>query len=180
MHVDKPIVIGITLFVILLLAYFLVYPEYQNFKDLQTDLGVKKAEYTAKFDYYSSISATYAELRSQSENVERIDEALPAEQVLGDLVYYLQEQVTKSGLALKSLYLSKSSNSTVENTVKDMTISLSLAGNYDGLGSLISYLQNSARLFEVESISFGSAGEGTSSGSQSIYSFSMQVKTHTY
>jgi len=183
MRIDRPIIIALTLFIILILVFVLVRPEYQTFKTLQDDLGIKKAEYTAKFDYYSAISATYAQLKSKSDDVAKIDKALPSDPALGNLVYYLQEQASKSGLILRSLFLSKAANSESENTVKDLTVSLTLAGNYDALGTLMSYLENSERLFEIESISFGlgsSSRSTTKSQSQSIYSFSMQIKTHIY
>jgi len=184
MNVDKPIVIAVTLFVILLLAFFLVYPEYQRFKTLQEDLGIKRAEYNAEFEYYSEISRQFAQLKSQAENVAKVDAALPSDSKLGPLVYYLQEQATKSGLVFRSLFLSKSPTSTAKNTVKELTFSLNLSGNYTALGTFIGYLENSSRIFEIENINFGmgetSALMQSQFRSESIYAFTLQVKTHTY
>jgi len=182
-HIDKPILIALILFIILILVFFVVSPEYQKFKDLQSELGIKKAEYNAQKEYYSAIGQTYYDIKSKSEDIAKIDNALPSDPNLGKLVYYLQEQATKSGLIMKSLFLTKSSTSTAENSVKDIAFSLNLVGNYSALENFVSYLEKSARLFDIASISFGS---GETSGSeaqfetQSVFSFSMQVNTHTY
>jgi Tfp pilus assembly protein PilO len=183
MRIDKPITIALILFAIVLLIFFLVYPEYETFKALQEDLGIKRAEYKAQFDYYSEISRNIVQLNAKAAGVSKVDSALPTDPELGSLVYYLQEQAAKSGLVLRSLFLSKVSGSSAKNTVKDLTFSLNLTGNYASLGQLISYLENSARVFEIENINFG-LGETSSDEMQfmtdSIYNFTMQIKTHTY
>jgi Tfp pilus assembly protein PilO len=115
--------------------------------------------------------------------VAKVDSALPSDPELGSLVYYMQDQASKSGLVLRSLFLSKVSGSAAKNTVKDLTFSLNLTGNYASLSQLISYLENSARIFEIENINFGS-GDTTRDTSQfaqdKIFNFTIQVKTHTY
>jgi len=182
-RIDKPIIIALTLFIILLLIFFLVSPEYQKFKALQTDLGIKKAEYNAEFDYYAAIAKSYYELKNREEDLEKIDNALPSDPNLGKLSYFIQEESTKNGLILKSLFLTKSSTSATDNTVRDISLSLSLVGTYASLGNFISALENSARLFEVANISFGSGDISsleTQFSTQTIYTFSMQINTNTY
>jgi len=186
-RIDKPIIIALTLFIILLLIFFLVSPEYQKFKELQTDLGIKKAEYNAQKDYYAEIARSYYELKNREDDLKKIDNALPSDPNLGRLSYFIQEESAKSGLILKSLFLTKAStsasNSAGENTIKGVSLSLSLVGNYSSLGNFISALENSARLFEIASISFGAgdtANLETQFQTQSIYTFSMQVNTNTY
>jgi len=183
MHIDKPIVIALTLFVILLLIFFLVSPEYQKFKTLQAELGIKKAEYNAEFDYYSAIAQSYNKLIAYSKDIKKIDSALPSSPSLGKLIYNLQDQTEKSGLILKSLFLTKGLNSTTKEGVKEIAFSLNLIGNYSALENFISALEKSSKLFEITNISFG-AGDMSSSEAQfqtqSIYSFSMQISTHTY
>jgi len=182
-HIDKPIIIALILFITLLLIFFLVYPEYQKFKDLQTELSIKEAEYNAEFDYYSAITQSYYDLNSKAEEVKKIDSALPSDPNLGKLVYFLQEQSSESGLMLKSLFLTKSASASAQNSVKNVSLSLNLLGNYSGLEAFISNLEKSARLFEIDSITFGSGESGKSETqfqTQSIFSFSLQINTHTY
>ena len=79
MQIDRPITIALILFIILLLVFFLVVPEYNTFKNLQTELGEKTAEYNAEYDYYHAISKTYYDLQSHQDDIQKIDDALPTD-----------------------------------------------------------------------------------------------------
>ncbi len=183
MHIDKPIIIVLTIFIILLLIFFLVSPEYRNFKTLQLELGVKKAEYNAEYEYYSQITQNYYNIQNNSEKIKKIDIALPSDPVLGDLVYYVQDEALKNGLILKSIFLTKVPSASDEEKIKDIGFSLSLLGNYKALESFLNSLEKSSRLFEINGISFG-AGSGSSQStqfqSQDVFQFSMQITTHAY
>lgn len=195
MKFDRPIAIAVTLFVILLLVFFFVMPEYKTFIGLQTQLGEKRAEYQAEFDYYAAISQMYFKLQGRSDDVKKIDDALPTNPDIGGVVYNLQQAATGSGMMVKDLFLSKSSSNNAgstgigaDNNVKDMVFSIDLLGDYSSLEKFIVSLEKSSRIFEVTSITFGSASEASSGSSstqsqfqiQQIYSFNLQIKTHSY
>lgn len=183
MHINKPIIIALILFIIIILIFFLVFPKYKEFKVLQTELGIKKAEYNAEYEYYSEITQNYYNLQNNAEKIEKINNALPSESSLGKLVYYIQKQADKNGLILKSVFLTKAPSE--GDDIKNIGFSLNLLGNYKALGSFLLSLERSARLFEIEGISFGS---GTASSqeietqfqSQDIFQFTMQITTHAY
>jgi len=183
MHIDKPIIIAFILFITVLLAYFLVFPAYQKFKELQTDLGIKQAEYDAQFEYYSAITQTYYDLKGYEEDIKKVDSALPSDPSFGRLVYYFQEQSTKNGLMLKSLFLAKASSSNSKNSEKDLAFSLTLLGNYSALENFLASLEKSAKLFEVTTISFGAgdiSNEEMKFSTQNIFTYNLQINTHTY
>lgn len=185
MQIDRPIAIALILFIILLMVFFLVVPEYKTFRQLQTELGEKKAEYNAEFDYYAAISKTYFELQSRKGDIQKIDDALPGNPNFGQLVYYFQKTASENGLLVRDLFLSKSAqNNTGEKaSVKDLVFSMDLMGNYPSLENFMVALENSSRLFEITSISFGSGAVQTAQSqfqTQQISSFSLQVKTHSY
>ena len=189
MEIDRPITIAITLFIILLLLFFLVVPKYNAFKDLQVKLGEKKAEFDAKYEYFSAIIKTYYDIQSRQDSIKKIDDALPTDSNLGRLVYFFQKKAGASGIVVKSLFLSKSPSSNLEGVkgdVKEMAFSFNLVGSYTSLENFITSLEKSVRIFEITKISFSSAGSVAPSGesaqfqSQDIYSFSLEVKTYTY
>lgn len=177
MQIDRPIVIALTIFIIILLVFFLVVPEYKIFKSLQTDLAEKTAEFRAEFDYYAAVAKTYDDLQGRQDDIKKIDDALPQDSNLGKLVYFLQETAKENGLMVKNLFLSKSSQASSavnnSNSIKDMVFSMDLSGDYASLENFLVALENSSRIFEVTNISFGS------SASQA-YSFSLQIKTYSY
>jgi Tfp pilus assembly protein PilO len=177
MHIDRPIAIALILFTILLLVFFLVMPEYNKFKSLQSELGEKRAEYNAEHVYYNAIAETYAELQSRKDDVQKIDNALPESTDFGEVIYYLQQTAKENGLVVKNLFLSKLSSPEAQtganNTVKDIIFSIDLSGDYPSLLGFMADLEKSARMFEINSISFGSAVKPP-------YSFSLQIKTYSY
>jgi len=177
MQIDRPIAIALILFIILLLVFFLVVPEYNTFGKLQTELGEKKAEFNAGFDYYAAITKTYFELQSRQDDVKKIDDALPQNPDFGGTIYFLQETAKENGLIVKDLFLSKSSSgivgSNISGSIKDIVFSIDLLGNYASLENFIVSLEKSSRIFEITNISFSSA-------SGPPYNFSLQIKTHSY
>lgn len=177
MQIDRPITIALILFIILLLIFFLVAPEYNTFLSLQTQIAEKNAEYKSQFAYYGAIVKTYDDLQNHKKEISKIDDALPQNPSFAQTVYFLQKTAQQNGLVVKNLSLSKSSSNEMGNSyagsVKDIGFTMDLLGGYTSLQSFIVSLEKSSRLFEVTNISFG-----TSAGSP--YTFSLQIKAHSY
>ena len=182
MHIDRPIAIALILFAVLLIVMFLVIPEYNMFKSLQTELGEKTAEYNAEHDYYSAIDATYFSLQDRQKDVDKVDNALPPNSDFGQIIYYLQKNAQVNGLVVKDLFLTKSSSANsisavgavaTSNNVKGISFSMDLSGSYPSLENFIVSLESSARIFEISSISFDSI-------SGPPYNFNLQIKTYSY
>ncbi len=199
MQVDRPIATALILFIILLLVFFLVVPEYKMFKSLQIEFGEKKAEFNAQFDYYNAIASTYQQLQSHKDDIAKIDNALPQDPDLGRLIYFLQQTAKSNGMMVQNLFLSKSSAVSLKNnsnSVKDITFSINVLGDYASLEKFLVALEKSARIFEIANISFSSPANFSEESSaslsalttpassqaqtQQVYSFSLQIKTHTY
>jgi len=177
MHIDRPITIALIIVVTFLLVFFLVLPQYNNFIKLQSQLGQKQAEYRAQVDYYATIYKAYYELQQHKDELKEVDDALPEGPVLGNLIYFLQQNAKMNGLIVKDLFLSQSSGgnskNSAESAIKDIVFSADLLGDYSSLGGFLLSLEGSSRIFETSSISFGSA-------TGPPYSFSLQIKTHSY
>ena len=193
MHIDRPISIALIFFVILLLVFFWVAPEYATFTKLQSRLGESRAEFNAEFDYYAAITRIYYDLQSRQDDIKKIDDALPSTPDLGRIIYYLQQPAAENGLVVKDLFLSKSSASGASakkaNSIKDLVFSMDLLGSYPAIESFIVSLEKASRIFEVISISFGSETVASSQSqsqsqaqalTQQIYSFNLQIKTNSY
>lgn len=189
MPFDRPIAIALILFIILVLVFFLVAPEYKTFTKLQAELGEKTAEYNAEFGYYNAIAATYADLQSRKDDIAKIDDALPSEPSLGKVVYFLQKTATENGMMIRDLFLSKSSSAGAQdaktNKIRDIVFSMDVLGSYSSLEKFIIALEKSSRIFEVTNISFGSSGQelGTSQTQfqiQQVLNYNLQIKTHSY
>ncbi len=186
MQIDRPIAIAVTLFVIALLVFFLVMPEYNTFKNLQLELGIKTAEYNAEKDYYAAIQKTYFDLQQKQDEIKKIDDALPQEPSVGKVIYFLQNASAENGMMIKSLSLSKASsgNSAVKN-INEISFSLDMLGDYSSLEKFMVSLEKSARIFEITNISFSSSPAQATQSSQQFqleqsYDFNIQIKTYSY
>lgn len=188
MKVDRPITIAVIILIIILLMYFFVVPKYYEFKNFQIKLGKAEAEYNAKFAYFSEVSKIFRELEDRKESLEKIENALPSKPQLADLMYFFQQKGAESGLIVKSILLTKISPATSESRIKEIVFSLDILGNYQSLKNFLSSLEGSSRLFEVGNISFGSQTLNKSQNNltaqplvaQQVYSFKLEVKTHSY
>lgn len=194
MKVDRPITIAVIIFIIVLLMYFFVVPKYNEFKDFQVKLSKAEAEYNGKFAYYSDVSRIFREMEDRKESLEKIENAIPAKSQLADLIYFFQQKGIESGLVVKNILLNKVSPITSESNIKEIVFSLDIMGSYQSLKNFLVSLENSARLFEVGNISFGSQQSNQlsekvsttkplpvqTSLSQEIYSFKLEIKTHSY
>jgi len=190
MQIDRPIAIAIILFASIILVSILVVPEYKTFKILRVELGEKRAEYKAEFDYYAAITKTYFDLKGRPDDIRKVDNALPQDPNLGQLIYFLQKKAGENGMIVKDLFLSKSSTSTTisgaSGSAKDLIFSINLIGDYVSLQSFISALENSARIFEISNISFNTGSQikaplpSFQSQINRAYSFNLQIKTYSY
>lgn len=186
MGINRPIAIILMLFITLAMVFFLVVPQYKQFDNLRGELGKKTAEYNAKFEYFLRINELYADLQSRKAAIKKIDDALPEGANFGQLAYFLQKKGDENGVMFKGLFLSKSGSSGQKGGgIKDIVVSFSVTGTYSALQSFIISLEKSSRLFDITSISFGSGSTGApdsskSSGIEQTYSFSLQIKTHSY
>ncbi|OGZ71405.1 MAG: hypothetical protein A2904_01920 [Candidatus Staskawiczbacteria bacterium RIFCSPLOWO2_01_FULL_33_9] len=190
MEIDRPITIAIIIFIIIFLTYFFVVPKYYEFRDLQVKLGNAEAEYNGKFTYYSEISRIFRELENHKEVLDKVDNAIPQKPQLADLMYFFQQKSTESGLIMKNILLTKISPVTSESSIKEITFSLDLLGNYQSFKNFLYLMEHSSRLFEVSSILFGSqtasespqspTGQSQTGLAQQSYSFRLEIKTHSY
>lgn len=195
MQIDRPIAIALILFMTVVFIFFLVMPEYKNFRILQLELGKKVAEYAAEYEYYSAIGKIYYDLQNRQEEIKKIDDALPTDPDVGKIIYFIQKTAIESGMTVKGLFLSKSSSAktaaskTIKtNEIKDIIFSLNVSGGYTSLERFMISLEKSSRVFEINTISFASQtfspvseeGEEQQVQSEENYDFNLSIITHSY
>jgi Tfp pilus assembly protein PilO len=169
MAIDRTIIIVLIAFITIGLVFFLVLPEYREFKDLQKELTDKKAEYAKQYDYYNAIDNIFYDLQGQKSDLAKIDSALPKDSKLGEIINFLQRTIKDNNLTSRNLFFSKSSG----KSVKSISFSIDLEGDYESLKEFMRALEESARIFEITNISFKSSA-------QPPYKFNLQIKTYTY
>jgi Tfp pilus assembly protein PilO len=173
--INKTLLIIIIFFIVLSLELLLFLPKYQNFKSSQ--LAIKETEQEIKQyqNYFSKIEQASEELKKYSDALSKIDSALPPEPTLIPVYYFLQKNSSQSGLVFKEIGAVKTIALEEKPVIQKHTFPVSFSGSYFALKNFLSVLEKSARLFEIESISFSSPREKEES-----FIFNLTISLHSY
>ena len=191
MEINKPVSTIIILNIDLILIFLYSMPKYQESRALQAKLDEKMAEYNGKTVYYEEILKTLKEIESNQEAIGKIESALPSTFSFASVVYFLQKKAGENGLVSKSITFSqgvasfsnKAAAAPLKKEVKNITFTMSVMGSYEGLKKFLAALENSSRLFEVNTISFAAGqaqGQSLAKNAVKTYDFRLEIATHTY
>jgi Tfp pilus assembly protein PilO len=177
-------------------ASFFAYPQYQKLNSLKKEIFEKEKELSSQEKYFENLQKTAEELKKYETTLSKIDSALPQNPSLPDLLNFIQKASSQSGLSLKNISpavispLEKATPSVNIGSVgeavggapserygeiKTMKINLLLVGSYSNFKNFLSLLEKSARLIDVEEISFALSKEETG-----LFNFSLTVKVYSY
>jgi len=184
MEVNKPVSIVIILIITSALLYLFVLPKYKELKDLHIELVKKQLQYEGRTNYYSKLSGTLHNIEQNQDALDKIESALPSDVNLASTVYFLQGKARESKLAVESITFSQAGLFREEESsiqeVLNVIFKVELSGSYQGLKSFLSSLERSARLFEVNSISFSPSSANLAQRASQLYNFTMEIQAHTY
>ena len=198
MEINKVITAAITFIIALLVTFLFVVPAYNESLALQDTIVEKEGEYRNKSIYYEGIVKEFESIEIRRTTLTKVESALPQKVTFAPLVSFLQQKGIESGLAIKTLtFLDIAALSLPKPTakggknasrdvssIKTATFNVELVGTYQGLKTFLASLENSARLFQINTIGFSSQKTIESvAGAKSqlqIYTFTLQAKTYTY
>lgn len=172
---NRQLIIGISLIVALILIVVLIWPKYQELSIFEKQIEGKKTELELETTYFAHLQQVSQELKQYENQLSKIDSALPQTSFLPDLLNFIQKAASQSGLLLKEISPVKTTQISSEETaqIKEVKLSLSLVGDYFSFKNFLSALETSARLIEVENISFSSPKEGP-------FTFDLIIKVYSY
>ncbi|KKP42230.1 MAG: hypothetical protein UR31_C0017G0009 [Parcubacteria group bacterium GW2011_GWA2_33_14] len=190
MEINKPITSIILIVIIAILIFLFVLPKYQESRALQITLVEKQAEYNGKSVYYAKISDLLLGIENRKDELEKINSSLPPDLFISPLIYFFEKKGSENGLIVKSIVFSelspisleKNSSLNTKKGVRNITFTIDILGNYQGLKNFLYSLERSSRLFQVNTISFASTESlGSKKSSQlPAYNFKLEVTTHSY
>jgi len=168
---NRPITIIVSLLLALVLGVVLIYPRYQDLQFIQERIEERKGELQSKEEYLSNLNEVSEELKKYERELSIIDSALPLNPFLPALFDFLQKASSQSGLILKAM---SPVLGLPPKGLKETRVNLKMTGPYTSLKSFLSVLENSARIIELESLSFSSSGE------LSPFDFNTAIKVYSY
>ena len=184
---SRSILIIICIFLIVLIGFFLVVPKYKKFETLKQKIDGKETELRYIESYFSDLERLSQKLKEHESQLSKIDFALPSDSSLSllSLINFLQTANSQNGLVFKKLSSFSITSPKIAakapvsiqpqplSKIKEIHLGFEVSGSYSALKNFLETLEKSARLIEVENISF-SFEEGK------IFSFNLKIKTYSY
>jgi len=180
------IFIAIFFLVISLIGVFLVWPKYQELKNFSEEIKAKETEFGYIENYFQKLNQLSQELEKYETQISKIDFALSSNSSLTllSLVNFLQSASSQNGLIFKELSsFSITSPKPPAGTptpesqplpkIKEISLGFEVSGSYFALKNFLRTIEKSAKLIEVENVSFSIEKEGLSP-------FSLDIKTYSY
>ncbi|MGB2762345.1 MAG: type 4a pilus biogenesis protein PilO [Minisyncoccales bacterium] len=190
----KPIIfITITFLIVILLAFFVLLPKYEELDAKDSKLEGRKADLEKINDYFDNLVFQNEKLAEYEQEMAKIDSALPDKPAMPSVFNFIQNTAGENGVSLTSATLSSSRRTTQKakageietSDIKEDMFSITVAGSYSSFKNFLSVLEKSARLIDVEQLSFSSFGEMMMAAGMPDYSsdtllFSLQMKVYSY
>jgi Tfp pilus assembly protein PilO len=177
----RPLAIIIGLIVLVALGIAVVFPKYQNLNLLQLKVKEKEAEFKSGKEYFSNLDDISEKLKEYEENLSKINSALAAEPGLPALFNFLQTAASQNGLVLRKIASTLPSPLKEELVkegwspeIRETGINLIVTGSYPSFKNFLSTLEKTARMAEVESISFSASEEA------GPVDFNLRIKIYSY
>lgn len=168
----RPIAIAICLLIVFGLGVGLIWPKYQSLQSLIKDIEKTRAELKSRTEYFSRLAEISERLKEHAESFSKIDSALPSDFSLPFFLDFLEKASSQSDLVLGQVGAFVSQP---EGEIQEHSLNISLSGSYSAFKNFLSSLEKSARILEVQNISFSSTKEPALP-----YTFNVNIKTYSY
>jgi Tfp pilus assembly protein PilO len=184
------------LLIAILLVAFVVLPKYREYSDANLKIKMKNIDIENQQKYFSQIKDTSEKLKNYSEELKKINYALPKEPFLPEVLDFLAQASSQNGMTFRKLTSSsvaspkapaatasssptpESEKSKISPKLKEINVEFEVSGNYSSLKNFISTLEKSARLIEIESITFSSSQ--TKTAEETSPTFVFKIKTYSF
>ena len=169
--------------VTLILGIWVLFPKCQKLLILQKKIKSYESEIQLRKESKERLSQLSQKLESEAYHIslQKIDSALPSELSLPSLFNFLQEKAKENGLSLEKVGDVITRSFGKKSNIKAHSFNIVLSGKYSALKNFLPVLERSARLIEVEHISFSSPSQKKSlSGGEGIFSFNLRLRIHSY
>ncbi len=174
-------VTAVLLFVFLFVAFTVLQPRFKELGQVRKNIAQKETEIELNQNYFVKLKDAKTELDKYQPELSKIDSSLPDTPLVPDFFDFLQTVASQSGLSIQNSGSFTTAPSAAFPALQDTSFSLALSGSYGAFKTFLTTLEKSARIIEVDSMSFSptnapEAGKKTND----FFGFTLTVKTHSY
>lgn len=176
---SRPIIIFLCLLITILIAVFLLLPIYKEIKSHQFEIEQKESEIQYQEEKITHLNNLLQKLSEFQPELQKINLALPQDPSLPSLFNFLQEKASGKGLILQDispfLITPFKGEETTLSGINQIFFEFKVSGSYQAFKDFLSALEKSARIIEIEKISFSILTE-----KETTPSYELTIKTHSY
>jgi len=169
-----PMIIAACFFFSLIVGVLLLWPRFQDLRTIQAAFENISEEIQYQEQYFSQLADIQNKFKDYEEKLFKIDSALPNDPSLASLFNFLQKASSQSGLILKGISPLAVSYSEKNPNLRKTQFSLEVSGSYSAFKEFLSTVERSARMIEVENVSFSTPNEGDT------ITFNLRIKVYSY
>ena len=181
MTISRPLAIIVGLCLAILLAAGFSVPKYRSLKLLQSNVKEKETELQTERKYFLEVDEAKEKLKEFEEELSKINSAIPLDPGLSSLGNFLQLAASQNGLVFKKILPSPSGSLKEEfikkgfsPEIKETGVNLTVSGEYSAFKNFLSSLEKTARMTEIESITFSGSEKGAP------IDFNLKIKVYSY
>ena len=171
---------GALLAISAVVAVFLLWPNFQTFSALTTQLQERSLELKNQETYFAQLEQLKGEIANQPlARVLLVEQSLPDEPSLPSLYEALSQGASQSGLSLRSItsFVGEiPAEQSIERTEQFRTIEIvmEVEGSYEAVKEFLAQTRRIPRLLNIKQLEFKSPERGT------IFKFSLTLLAYSY
>lgn len=139
-----------------------VLPQYQDLQSAQVEIKVKQLELQTREKYFKNLRDLDKKLKERQAEMDKVSSGVPGEPSLPALFNFLQSTASQQNLVLRKVAIGQTALVLERPLVQKITMNMDVAGSYENFKKLISGLEKSSRLIQVESLIFALPEKGDS------------------
>ncbi len=156
------IIIVISLILSIAVGIIWLWPTYQDFSKLKTQLAQKKIELANQNKYAQQLQEIGEQFDEKKELVDKINNALPISPHISSLLDFLQESAKQTGMSFEDIgwhELTSSEIEKIKTRMREYSVRITASGSYSAFKNFLFVLERSARLIDVVQTDFSLSSE---------------------
>ena len=164
---NKKLITNTVIYAALVLAiWFVAAPVWSGFRAEAKEVALKKQTITLEKQVIDKLNSVNQVLDSQKDNVARLEQAIPSEELKPELLSIMENLANQNGLALATIEVnaptgdagsraaSRTNETISASSLKTLEITLQVSGTYSSFKSWLEAIEKNLRISDVSNISF--------------------------
>lgn len=148
----KPIIATVCFCLALLMILFLVWPNYQDFRQTRQKIERAQVEIQRGEEYVSELQTYSERLEKKQSAMDKVSSSLPSEPGVPALLNFIRSTANDYGLTLKEI--GSVSRDPFKEDINKVEMNVIVVGSYPSFKTFVRAVENSSRIIDIKNLSF--------------------------